>query len=234
VQRDCGGDRQQSVAPALDHFMPIVNHRGRIQILGRILGGEPCEPSVGSSPLEPHSDRDTRKYGFKSSPAVGLYLAAAKIKAALRESAHILNASGLTSQQLDLDVETLFRVQVRVIPSELYLNRLVPEGVVWLEGSRNDEDGNVIIFRNRFDYLERPSFEFSVQAPDTINEPVWSRVWTLAERAGLGAGRLLVDDVDPECKRGFGAFELTKWDVEDVPPQGRAPWPTEPPDRYRP
>lgn len=76
------------------------------------------------------------------------------------------------------------------------------DGIELFVGHPFDKYGQRYSTLNYFEYVERPTISVTLNVlDDCVTSEQWSRIWTVAERNGLGAYR----------SQGFGQFVVTAW-----------------------
>lgn len=139
--------------------------------------------------------------GFKRDSDAGLYIEARQVKAMLKECVHILFA-GEKWGQTRKGPKNFTAERVFVDPDRIYLGRDEPDGIDMVIGHVTGPSGPRSTL-GYHEYAERAAIAFRVLVTDDCITPEqWARIWTHAERNGLGALR----------SQGHGQFVVTRWD----------------------
>lgn len=138
--------------------------------------------------------------GFKRDDD-GLYIEARQIKACIKECVNILFA-GEKWGKTRKGPKNFVAERVFVEPDHISLGRDEADGIEMVIGHVTGPQGPRSTL-GYHEYAQEPELNFRVLAlEDCITPEQWARIWTLAEKNGLGALR----------SQGHGQFLVTRWD----------------------
>lgn len=144
------------------------------------------------------AERNTN--GFKHDEG-GLYVEGRQVKALIKESVNINFAGerwGRTKKgPLGFTAERVF-----VEPARIHLGIYEPDGIEMFIGHVNGPQGPRSTL-GYYEYAQSPTISFRVDAlDDCLDYEQWVRIWTHAERLGLGAVR----------SQGYGVFDVVRFE----------------------
>jgi hypothetical protein len=144
------------------------------------------------------AERETT--GFKRDED-GLYIEARQVKAMLKECVNI-NFAGEKWGRTKKGPKNFVAERVFVDPDHVHLGRDEADGIDMVIGHVTGPSGPRSTL-GYHEYVERATLAFSVLVvDDCVTAEQWARIWTHAERNGLGALR----------SQGHGQFVVTRWE----------------------